>query len=273
MKVCRFVPLAALATAAALLLLSAQEGEGEALASPSWNAATGFSPAANPNGVWSYGFIPGGGSSTDFVLYDDLLHNAPGLDTWKHSVVQDENTPHVSHNGTASPITIPDTDVIYGPGQLGLHPGAEGRQSVARFTAPFNGTFQIDVTFSVGDPPGFTDTTTTDVHVLKNGLSLFDGYVDGNVNANDSEHYAGVQTLAAGDIIDFAVGFGDGNFHCDTTFLDATISGDSPVGGIAELPSVPSPSAPNYVALAALAAVALLALTAGAWYARRRWLG
>jgi len=28
----------------------------------------------------------------------------------------------------------------------------------------------------------------------------------------------------------------------------------------------------NYIALAALAAVALAALTAGAWYARRRWL-
>ena len=56
------------------------------------------------------------------------------------------------------------------------------------------------------------------------------------------------------------------------------------VGGIVELLSAPSgspqrqapdsaPSAPPHVALAALAAAALVALTAGAWYARRRWLG
>ncbi len=45
-----------------------------------------------------------------------------------------------------------------------------------------------------------------------------------------------------------------------------------PVGSIAELPDVSDSSAPNYIALAGLAAAALVALTAGAWYARRRWL-
>jgi hypothetical protein len=46
-----------------------------------------------------------------------------------------------------------------------------------------------------------------------------------------------------------------------------------PVGGIAELPQVSDSSGPNYIALAGLAAAALVALTAGARYARRRWLG
>ena len=88
---------------------------------------------------------------------------------------------------------------------------------------------------------------------------------------NDSEHYTGVQTLAAGDIIDFAVGPG-GDFHCDTTMLDATISGDpAPVGGIAELPDVSGSSTSSYFPLAGLAAAALLALTAGGWYAGRWW--
>jgi hypothetical protein len=45
------------------------------------------------------------------------------------------------------------------------------------------------------------------------------------------------------------------------------------VGGLAELPDVSDSSAPNYMALAGLAGAALVALTAGAWYARRRWLG
>jgi hypothetical protein len=45
------------------------------------------------------------------------------------------------------------------------------------------------------------------------------------------------------------------------------------VGGIAELPEVSDSAARTYAPLAALAAAALaLALTAGAWYARRRWI-
>ena len=46
----------------------------------------------------------------------------------------------------------------------------------------------------------------------------------------------------------------------------------APVGGTAQPPDGSGSSARNYIALAALAATALLALSAGAWYARRRWL-
>jgi hypothetical protein len=54
---------------------------------------------------------------------------------------------------------------------------------------------------------------------------------------------------------------------------DLNLNCSSPVGGVAELPAVAGSSAPNYIALAGLAAAAaLLALSAGAWYARRRWL-
>jgi len=45
-----------------------------------------------------------------------------------------------------------------------------------------------------------------------------------------------------------------------------------PVGDIADLSPAAHSAAPNYIPLAALGAVALAALTAGAWYARRRWL-
>ena len=47
---------------------------------------------------------------------------------------------------------------------------------------------------------------------------------------------------------------------------------NNPVGGIAQLPHASDSSGRNYVALAGLAA-ALATVTAGAWYARRRWLG
>jgi hypothetical protein len=60
---------------------------------------------------------------------------------------------------------------------------------------------------------------------------------------------------------------------CNTGVLDWTAgTAVPPVGGIAVLPDVSDPAARDYVALAGLAAVALAALTAGAWWARRRWL-
>ena len=52
-------------------------------------------------------------------------------------------------------------------------------------------------------------------------------------------------------------------------------SSAAPVGGIAELPEPGGDSGPStgkYVLLAGVMAAALLPLTAGAWYARRRWL-
>jgi cysteine-rich repeat protein len=46
----------------------------------------------------------------------------------------------------------------------------------------------------------------------------------------------------------------------------------SPVGGIGELPDAPGSSGSNYAVLAGAIATAVVALTAGAWYARRRWV-
>ena len=66
-----------------------------------------------------------------------------------------------------------------------------------------------------------------------------------------------------------------GTIGTDDDILYATeyIPPYPPVGGLAELPDMAGSSAPNYIALAGLAAAALVAVTAGALYARRRWLG
>ena len=72
-------------------------------------------------------------------------------------------------------------------------------------------------------------------------------------------------------------------YQVQTSWSPGPVGG---VGGIAELPEIPSASAENarmstngsrwsagnYVGAAAGLAAAVLALTAGAWYARRRWL-
>jgi len=61
--------------------------------------------------------------------------------------------------------------------------------------------------------------------------------------------------------------------HCNDANESSTAVTASPaVGGIAELPNRSGSSGLNYMALAGLAAAALLTLSAGAWYARSRWL-
>src|SRR5262249_7622865 len=65
--------------------------------------------------------------------------------------------------------------------------------------------------------------TTTDVHVLHNGLALFDDDVIG-FGTSSARSFATTLTVDTGDTIDFAVGYGNGNYFSDTTGLKASIA-------------------------------------------------
>jgi hypothetical protein len=70
----------------------------------------------------------------------------------------------------------------------------------------------------------FPHGTTTDVHILLNGVSPFDGAVNGFGPSSD-QSFATSLSLQVGDHLDFAVGDGaDGSFLNDSTGLEATIS-------------------------------------------------
>ena len=105
------------------------------------------------------------------------------------------------------------------PRQLAFHPGPSGEFSVIRWTAPTTATVSIAGSFTGTD----CCATTTDVHVLRNGVSLFDNSVNG---FGATVSFSATVSIQAGDTIDFIVGFGsDGNFFNDSTGLDAVISG------------------------------------------------
>jgi hypothetical protein len=72
---------------------------------------------------------------------------------------------------------------------------------VIRFTAPDAGTFVLATSFTGID---FAGPTTTDVHVLLNGSSIFDGNVDG-FGPGSGPSFTTTLTLHAGDTVDFAV--------------------------------------------------------------------
>lgn len=101
---------------------------------------------------------------------------------------------------------------------MSLHPGQAGEYSYVRWKAPAGGTYLVEASFTGIDFGG----GTTDVHVLHNGISLFDGLVNG-YGSTASLPVTPV-TVLAGDTLDFAVGFGsNGNYYFDNTGLTATI--------------------------------------------------
>jgi len=174
-----------------------------------YDAAADFSIASNPNGVWSYGSSLTLGGTLSLYAHHD---NVSGIDLWR-----DQTDPNVSHNGTNNAITI--NSATWQPGELAFHPGPNGQFSVIRFTAPTVGSYSLDAAFSGID---FIGPTTTDVHVLHNGTSIFDGTV---LAYGPGPTFSSTISLSTGDTIDFAVGFGpDGNYGFDSTGIAATLT-------------------------------------------------
>src|SRR5262249_17228389 len=123
--------------------------------------------------------------------------------------------PAVFHNGTDHVVT--SETITVQPGQLAYHPGSSGQFSVVRFTAPNDGAYSLASAFSPVD-----SLATTDVHVLLNNVSVFDGAVQGPSTSASVDHQF---TLHTGDTLDFKVGYGSNhNFLNDSTGLSAVLT-------------------------------------------------
>ena len=186
-----------------------------------YEAAADFSIASNPNGVWSYGYEQSLGSG--FQLHTSSSNNGEGLsgvEEWYSPQLSGNFTPYVGYNSNDFDLT--DRTRVLLAHQVFMHPGPASSGnlfSVLRWTAPTAGIYQVAVAFRGDD---FVFPTTTDVHVLENGSSLFDGgvYVYG-----PAASFTGIVSVKTGDTIDFVVGVGsDGNYTGDTTGIGATIS-------------------------------------------------
>jgi hypothetical protein len=196
---------------------------GKVTASPIYNNATDFSvTTGNPAAVWSYGMLSAGAvpDASTFTLYATPSVLGSGLEVWGQAP---GTLPDDVYNPTNAVINPAGTNPIQ-PGQAAFHPGPNGEYSVFRFTAPAAGQYLLSSIFTgidVGTP--FHLGTTTDVHVLDNGSSLFAG----NVLANglNSASYSTTLNLAVGERIDFVVGWGaDQSFSNDSTALAATLT-------------------------------------------------
>ena len=102
---------------------------------------------------------------------------------------------------------------------MGAHPGSNGDYSILRWTAPNQGSYFLSTIFS-----GLENLTTSDVHVLYNGTSLFDENIDG-FGLTAARNFSTNLSLATGDTLDFAVGFGSNrNYFNDTAGIQAVIA-------------------------------------------------
>ncbi|MCJ7693535.1 MAG: FG-GAP repeat protein, partial [Sedimentisphaerales bacterium] len=187
-----------------------------------FDVAADFSATNNPNGVWSYGWSSTLTSALNLYPDKGKLDPTINIDVWFDWGVLSSYSPNVAHNPTES-INNDHWTITWQPWQFSLHPGDSGEYSHARWTAPDAGTIDIASTFTGID---HYFGTTTDVHVLHNGISLFNGMVNGFGNTSS---FSTTVSVCMGDIIDFAVGYGSNQTHtCDTTALAATIIPEPP---------------------------------------------
>lgn len=176
-----------------------------------------FTIASNPSGVWSYGWLASPGSSfTLFNVGGSFVEGGSGktVEYWK----RDGSEPLLFHHGGAgdlvfATISIPD-------GMIDLHPGGGGELAAVRWTAPVAGEFSISGNFFAAQRIG-ASPTTSDVNVFHNGASLFQAVLNGN---EIHIPYAVTATVASGDTIDFAVGWGENHdYNWDNTAFSARL--------------------------------------------------
>jgi hypothetical protein len=187
-------------------------------ATPSYDAATQFSSTQNPNGVWSYGCTQSLGATLHLYTRQTPID---GLYDWGTAPSCPQPNPRLGYNPTNASIT-PETatapaHTIY------FHPGPQDQNSVLRWTAPASGNYHVKAVFWGDD---FVGPTTTDVHVLLNGLAIYSGEVSGFGPSSD-QSFTSTISVAAGDTVDLAVGYGtDGSYGFDTTGVSAVITAE-----------------------------------------------
>lgn len=152
------------------------------------------------------------------MLNSGLTHFIGGL--WGLPTIEVLNgplgsVPNFTYNHGAE--LVNSSGITWRPHELAAHPGSNGEYAVLRWTAPAAGEYVVSARFSSG-----AESATTDVHVLQQGRALFDGLVNLGGQGSDCS-WEGTAKVAAGETIDFAVGYGNGNYGGDTTAVVASL--------------------------------------------------
>ncbi|MFM7074868.1 MAG: Ig-like domain-containing protein, partial [Planctomycetaceae bacterium] len=168
-----------------------------ATAQPTWNMASDFSTASNPNGVWTYGWQ----SSTDPTVDGFEAFTRAGSREWSRP------------SGDAPVIWFNDGGPAHGvpSGSMCLHPGPSSEPAIARWTAPFSGAFTFEGSFGAGD------SAVLDAYVRVNGTPIWE-----TIDFSSDKPFSITRTLAAGDRVDWLV---TGGYAYGSTPLSVKVTG------------------------------------------------
>ena len=213
MKVARLTLLVGLIAARAAATITAS----------CWDLASEFNDsknqdAANPSGVWSYGWKKN--LTGRFFLATTPLNELPSRSGWSSA----SGAPADIRNVRPVTVTIGINRLPVGAGALDLAPGLNGEYAVVRFTAPIEGTYKVSGQFYAMDDNDIG--TTTDVWILinDNKTGAFSGQVDYPGGAPVASFTSVQFPLKKGDTLDFEVGYGaKKDFFYDNTGLNAII--------------------------------------------------
>jgi hypothetical protein len=186
-----------------------------------------FSVARNPNGPWEYGFSTAPSLVPEqFVLSRDA--QASGTIVFWHPA--GGYYPYLASNPGRRTVADPTRSWALRPHEVALEASISGQPAIVRFVAPRPGRYRVKARFA-----GIHfRLSSTDVHVLVNGVPVFDALVEG-YGGDRAFHaiegrspravFVGTRQLAASDVVSFAVGYGANQTHFnDTTGLRARIA-------------------------------------------------
>ena len=185
-----------------------------------YNVVSEFSLGGNPNCVYTYGNTasPSDDTFSNYTIAVVGAFQTPGIDGWYTNTANRTPGIYKNNNGTTTQY-VEFPSVVQPASTVMLHPGQNGERSVLRFTVPPDGAGSYNV---AGSFQGIdTGGTTTDVSIFVNSTSVFSGNINGY---NDTKTFNFPITVAAGDNVDFRVGYGNGSFGSDSTALIASLS-------------------------------------------------
>jgi len=192
-------------TCAIALLLGLVVGTAQP-APAQYDPSAQFSPVANPNSDWSYGFetVPLGSPFNLFTLASPIPASpGPPIASWLSAPVG--TFLGVFDNGTAAAQTVTtgaSETSLFQPGMLAMNAGPNDEYAMVLFTAPANGMYTIQGTFEGID----TGSTVSTVYLLENNVPFASASVTGFGPGSDKTLASGPILLGAGQTLAYAVG-------------------------------------------------------------------
>jgi hypothetical protein len=209
-----------------------------AQAPTTFDLSTDFSFLDDPGKVWQYGYSETNSLAPDQFRVDtqsdrvDLQCDPTRSIGFWHPAANNGPGPgyypYVAYN-TTKQTQVGCKGWALQAGEVAMEASNSGQYSLVRFIAPVDGTYKVSAQFA-GIHYGLS---TTDVHVLHNGTSLFDADIEGYggdpafhkvEGANPMASYSKQVELKANDSVTFAVGWGKNRTNSgDTTGLFAKV--------------------------------------------------